>query len=90
MNKKFSTLLSGFLLMSAFASAQNQTVQPAGELKSGKSYFVVADVDNNGRVSDGDLYLEATDVNGNYILADVPQDAVLLLLQYLTLLLNLQ
>ena len=66
MNKKFSTLLSGFLLMSAFASAQNQTVQPAGELKSGKSYFVVADVDNNGRVSDGDLYLEATDVNGNY------------------------
>ena len=64
MNKKFSTLLSGFLLMSAFASAQN--VQPANELKSGKSYFVVADVDGIPGLSRGDLFLEATDVNDNY------------------------
>ena len=65
MNKKFSTLLSGFLLMSAFASAQ--TVQPAaGELKSGKSYFVVVDFDGDGQPSVDDLFLKATDDNDNY------------------------
>ena len=64
MNKKFSTLLSGFLLMSAFASAQN--VLPAGELKSGKSYFVVVDFDGDGQPSVDDLFLKATDDNDNY------------------------
>ena len=64
MNKKFSTLLSGFLLMSAFASAQ--TFQPADELKSGKSYFVVVDSDGDGQPSVDDLFLKATDDNDNY------------------------
>ena len=64
MNKKFSTLLSGFLLMSAFASAQ--TFQPADELKSGKSYFVVVDVDGIQGPTLGDLFLEAKDVDDNY------------------------
>lgn len=64
MNKKFSTLLSGFLLMSAFASAQ--TFQLADELKSGKSYFVVVDNDGIQGPSRGDLFLEATDENDNY------------------------
>lgn len=68
MNKKFSTLLSGFLLMSAFASAQTvPTVQPAAdELKSGKSYFVVVDSDGDGQPSVDDLFLKATDDNDNY------------------------
>ena len=46
MNKKFSTLMLGLLLTSAFASAQN--VQVAEKLVSGKSYFVVADANKNG------------------------------------------
>ena len=64
MNKKFSTLMLGLLLTSAFASAQ--TFQPADELKSGKSYFVVVDDDDTPGPSLGDLFLEATDVNDNY------------------------
>ncbi len=71
MNKKFSTLMLGLLLTSAFASAQN--VQVAEKLVSGKSYFVVADANKNGAVDDGELYLSATktpyDVNA------VPFDA---------------
>ena len=58
MNKKFSTLMLGLLLTSAFASAQ--TVQVAEKLVSGKSYFVVADANKNGAVDDGELYLSAT------------------------------
>ena len=58
MNKKFSTLMLGLLLTSAFASAQN--VQVAEKLVSGKSYFVVADANENGAVDDGELYLSAT------------------------------
>ena len=58
MNKKFSTLMLGLLLTSAFASAQN--VQVAEKLVSGKSYFVVADANKNGAVDDGELYLSAT------------------------------
>ena len=58
MNKKFSTLMLGLLLTSAFASAQN--VQVAEKLVSGKSYFVVADANKNGAVDDDDLYLSAT------------------------------
>ena len=58
MNKKFSTLMLGLLLTSAFASAQ--TVQVAEKLVSGKSYFVVADANGDGAVDDGELYLSAT------------------------------
>ena len=58
MNKKFSTLMLGLLLTSAFASAQN--VQVAEKLVSGKSYFVVADANGNGSFDTGDLYLSAT------------------------------
>ena len=58
MNKKFSTLMLGLLLTSAFASAQ--TVQVAEKLVSGKSYFVVADADEDGVADAGELYLSAT------------------------------
>lgn len=71
MNKKFSTLMLGLLLTSAFASAQN--VQVAEKLVSGKSYFVVADANGNGVADVDELYLSATktpyDVNA------VPFDA---------------
>lgn len=72
MNKKFSTLLSGFLLMSAFASAQN--FQLPDELKSGKSYFVVVDDDEIPGPSRGDLFLQATDVNDIYSVKAVAFD----------------
>ena len=58
MNKKFSTLMLGLLLTSAFASAQ--TVQVAEKLVSGKSYFVVADADKDGVADEDELYLSAT------------------------------
>ena len=58
MNKKFSTLMLGLLLTSAFASAQN--VQVAEKLVSGKSYFVVADANGNGVADVDELYLSAT------------------------------
>ena len=58
MNKKFSTLMLGLLLTSAFASAQN--VQVAEKLVSGKSYFVVADADKDGVADADELYLSAT------------------------------
>lgn len=72
MNKKFSTLLSGFLLMSAFASAQNFKLPD--ELKSGKSYFVVVDDDGTPGPSRGDLFLQATDVNDIYSVKAVAFD----------------
>ena len=51
MNKKFSTLMLGMLLTSAFASADNvvtANVQKAAKWESGKSYFVVADNQSQG------------------------------------------
>ena len=60
MNKKFSTLMLGLLLTSAFASAQ--TVQVAEKLVSGKSYFVVADADEDGVADADELYLSATKI----------------------------
>lgn len=71
MNKKFSTLMLGMLLTSAFASADNintNVVQEvaADKLKSGKSYFVVADVDGNNVYSSGDLFLSVTKNGDDY------------------------
>ena len=68
MNKKISTLLSGFLLTSVFASAANintADLQKATELKSGKSYFVVQDANGNGQWDRNELLLSATKVGAN-------------------------
>ena len=50
MNKKFSTLMAGFLLTSAFASAQ-VTLDPANlkiaeKVEPGKEYLVIQSADN--------------------------------------------
>ena len=69
MNKKFSTLMAGFLLTSVFASAAitdadvvdllGRKIQVASEVKSGTSYFIVQDNDNDGKFDDGDQILGA-------------------------------
>lgn len=61
MNMKFSTLMAGFLLTSAFASAQF-TVQPnkldkAGGVEKDKKYFVLQDKDGDGQISAADQLL---------------------------------
>lgn len=71
MNKKFSTLMLGMLLTSAFASADNVNTALLKEasdvtLKSGKSYFVVADANGDGKWSAGELFLQATKTSGTY------------------------
>lgn len=71
MNKKFSTLMLGLLLTSAFASAQ--TVQVAEKLVSGKSYFVVADANGNGVADVNELYLSA--IKTDYAVKAVAFDA---------------
>ena len=58
---KFSTLMAGFLLTSAFASAQF-TVQPnkldkAGGVEKDKKYFVLQDKDGDGQISAADQLL---------------------------------
>ena len=64
MNKRISTLMSGLLLTSAFASAAS--VVPANlekakaALANGKSYFVVQDANGNGQWDANELLLSAT------------------------------
>ena len=62
MNKKFSTLMAGFLLTSAFASAAtpfhlSNKLKKVDEVKPGSSYFIVLDNDNNQKIDDKDQIL---------------------------------
>lgn len=63
MNKRISTLMSGLLLTSAFASAAN--VVPGNlekaktALANGKSYFIVQDANGNGQWDSNELLLSA-------------------------------
>ena len=64
MNKKFSTLMAGFLLTSAFASAQfsidPSALKQAGAVDKDKKYFVIQDKDGDGAISAADQLLSVT------------------------------
>lgn len=70
MNKKFSTLMAGFLLTSAFASAQilPNNLEPVtfenDKVTSGE-YIILRDLTNDG-ISNDDLALTAT-LNGSVL-----------------------
>ena len=86
MNKKFSTLMLGLLLTSAFASAQEQTVPalPEGfeqvtfdkDVVVSGTYFVVGDANNDGKLTGRDLLLKVENNDGTLIYTSMSMDKV--------------
>ena len=76
MNKKFSTLMAGFLLTSAFASAQilpnnlEQATFENDKVTSGE-YIILRDLRNDG-ISNDDLALTAT-LNVSLLRLKIPE-----------------
>ena len=86
MNKKFSTLMLGLLLTSAFASAQEQTVPALPEgfeqvtfdknvVVSG-SYFIVGEADGIDGLSGGDLLLKVVNNDGTLSYTAMPMSSI--------------
>lgn len=86
MNKKFSTLMLGLLLTSAFASAQGTgtPVLPEGfkqvtfdkNVVVSGTYFVVGEADNDGKLSGGDLLLKVENNDGTLTYTSMSMDEV--------------
>ena len=68
MNKKILTLSTGLMLSSALAFAadvKDLKVVSADSFKSGNNYYVVADVDGNGKVDPTDIMLNLSNNSGS-------------------------